>query len=207
MKEKKLFVKMFIVFASFFVLFILSNSQVFAASKTFTFNDGNKVTFDDFPSELNKSDFYIFEDNYNYYIVNYDGSSIILALNSDNNVYSFWKDGTKGEKDGVYPLFLTCFYSKSRKKYTSVSEGTYTSGGPDIVKSYTSAPIYNYDNISETVFHPAKETILVPISKSMDFLAVTKEILGILPIILVVLIGLLALMKAIRVILQMLRKA
>ena len=207
MKEKKLFVKMFIIFASFFVLFILSNSQVFAASKTFTFNDGNKVTFDDFPSEFNKSDFYIFEDKYNYYIINYDGSSIFLALDSDNGVFSFWKDGTNGEKDGVYPLFLTCSYSKSEKHYTSVLESAYTSGAPNIVKNYTSAPIYNYDNISEKVFSPAKETILVPIAQSMDFLAVIKEILEILPMILVVLIGLLGLMKAIRQMLKMLRQA
>ena len=50
MKEKKFFVKMFIVFACFFMLFILSNSQVFASSsKTFTLKSGDEVTFANFP--------------------------------------------------------------------------------------------------------------------------------------------------------------
>ena len=85
----------------------------------------------------------------------------------------------------------------------------YNSGSYKIIYSNEDIIYNNPENNEEkTLFQKAKEpTQLTTIAKSMDFLAVIKEILGILPMILVVLIGLLALMKAIREIFRMLQKA
>lgn len=77
---------------------------------------------------------------------------------------------------------------------------------------YTSHSVrsLNEDNTmgNEEVFQPApQEGELVKATKSIDFLEVLQEILGILPIILLIVIGLLGLRKAINLIFQMLRKA
>lgn len=61
---------------------------------------------------------------------------------------------------------------------------------------------------NEEVFQAApQEGELAKVTKSIDFLEVLQEILGILPIILLIVIGLLALRKAIQVILSLLRQA
>ena len=210
MKSNKLLIKMLIVFASFFVLFLLNNTKVSASSKTFTLGTGQKVVFDDFPSEFIYSNFYVFEDKYNYYVFNCDPAQSFLTCSNTGSFYAVWADGTKGMKDGKAASFLSAFYSKNGKRWTEVVKGS-NSSGIDLISDksyYCSAPIYNYEDLSTVVFQKAKEpTILTPIVKSMDFLAVIQEILGILPIVLAILIGLLSLMKAIRLILRMLRQA
>ena len=210
MKSNKLLIKMLIVFASFFVLFLLNSTKVSASSKTFTLGTGQKVVFDDFPSEFIYSNFYVFEDKYNYYVFNCDPAESFLTCKNNGGFYAVWADGTKGMKDGKAASFLSAFYSKNGKRWTEVVKGS-NSSGVELVSDksyYCSAPIYNYDDLSTVVFQKAKEpTILTPIVKSMDFLAVIQEVLGILPIVLAILIGLLSLMKAIRLILRMLRQA
>lgn len=229
MKEKKLFIKMFIVFACFFMLFILSNSQVFASSsKSFTLKSGEKVIFNNFPDEFIYNDYLVFYDKSTKvsYVFNYDASKIFLGSckikMSDYfhfEVKPFWLDGSSGQVDGFYPgnyfLSATCFADGTfGNVLTASSVGINSSDFGDNYLSTSDVFLlvlgddgsYSLDT-NNTVFSPAKETILVPIAQSMDFLAVTKEILGILPMILVVLIGLLGLMKAIRQMLKMLHQA
>lgn len=210
MKSNKLLIKMLIVFASFFVLFLFNNTKVSASSKTFTLGTGQKVVFDDFPSEFIYSNFYVFEDKYNYYVFNCDPAQSFLTCNNNGSFFAVWADGTKEMKDGKAASFLMAMYSKNGKRWTEVVKGS-NSSGIDLISDksyYCSAPVYNYEDLSTVVFQKAKEpTILTPIVKSMDFLAVIQEVLGILPIVLAILIGLLSLMKAIRLILRMLRQA
>lgn len=195
MKEKKLFVKMFIVFVSFFVLFILSNSQVFA------FNyDGY-----DYP-DLSTDDDYSYilyldlrKESASPFIFCYLSDSKIF-LNADTNYLN-----VKGKfkryvfKNNVWKLDGD-FGSHDRISVIGVLFNEETN-------FFMNSNYVVLDSNGKKVFQPAKGTILVPIAKSMDFLAVIKEILGILPMILVVLIGLLGLMKAIRQMLKMLHQA
>lgn len=223
MKEKKLFVKMFIVFASFFVLFILGNSQVFASS-----DEGR--TFKLKPSELNKEytvfvPYSVVPAEYSHYLFFFDKNEA-NELNSCFDLY-FSKEpfkvsvGFGGDKvysitpGASYLLTRKIIYYASNYSLNMDSADSYTTNSTYGTVSSVSGHSYILDasdnivdtSTGETVFHPAKETILVPIAKSMDFLAVIKEILEILPMILVVLIGLLGLMKAIRQMLKMLRQA
>ena len=232
MEKKKLFIKMLIVFASFFMLFILSNSNVFASSsKSFTLKSGDKVIFDDFPDGFVYNDYLIFYDKKNdvYRVFNYDSSKIHLGLRKTTlddgriefTVKAFWPDGSCDNIDGVYPghysLLSYTYQGKFPYPVSDFSSSAFTLN-EDIGDDYLcTTDIYLMEvddngeyclNNDKKVFLAAKEpSQLTTIAQSMDFLAVIKEILGILPMILAVLIGLLALMKAIREIFRMLRKA
>ena len=222
MKEKKFFVKMFIVFACFFMLFILSNSQVFASSS----KTGDEVTFANFPDEFIYNDYLILYDSRGslYRIFNYDSTKVCLGIETKEesgvvavNVYGFLRDTGKrisgdncllagsGGLNSVSSFFRVSYVDSSMFGVKSL-EGNYFSSSDVFSVSKGADGTYSLDKTNK-VFSVAKETILVPIAQSMDFLAVTKEILGILPMILVVLIGLLGLMKAIRQMLKMLRQA
>ena len=232
MEKKKLFMKMLIVFASFFMLFILNNSNVFAASsKSFTLKSGDKVIFDDFPDGFVYSDYLIFYDKKNdiYRVYNYDASKVHLGFKRttledgrvDCVIKAFWPDGSCDPIDGVYPGH----YSLSSQTYQGkfpYSVSDFSSSGfvsnEDIGDNYlctTDIYLMSVDdngeyclNNDKKVFLAAKEpSQLTTIAKSMDFLAVIKEVLGILPMILVVLIGLLSLRKAIQLMLKMLHQA
>ena len=232
MEKKKLCIKMLIVFASFFMLFILSNSNVFAASsKSFTLKSGDKVIFDDFPDGFVYNDYLIFYDKKTdvYRVFNYDSSKIHLGLRKitlddgriNCTVKAFWPDGSCDKIDGVYPGHYSLSSSTYQGKFpypVSDFSSSRFEFDEDIGDNYLcTTDIYLMDvddngeyclNKDKKVFLAAKEpSQLTTIAKSMDFLAVIKEILGILPMILVVLIGLLALMKAIREIFRMLQKA
>lgn len=223
---------MLIVFASFFMLFILSNSNVFAASsKSFTLKSGDKVIFDDFPDGFVYNDYLIFYDKKTdvYRVFNYDSSKIHLGLRKitlddgriNCTVKAFWPDGSCDKIDGVYPGHYSLSSSTYQGKFpypVSDFSSSRFEFDEDIGDNYLcTTDIYLMDvddngeyclNKDKKVFLAAKEpSQLTTIAKSMDFLAVIKEILGILPMILVVLIGLLALMKAIREIFRMLQKA
>lgn len=228
MEKKKLCIKMFIIFASFFMLFILSNSNVFAAENDYTFHDpyfDKDVTIKNFEpiSEDYKYHFVLCSDRgssssggYNkcvfYEIVfstapfvyhkeessvygdsavfSTEGSSYVYTLqNYDTSFHSSYnlKDESYS-KPGVYYTTLSCYL---RINHTCISNH-------DVVDKVT----------GETVFQKAKEpSQLTTIAQSMDFLAVIKEVLGILPTILAVLIGLLSLRKAIQLMLKMLHQA
>lgn len=216
MKEKKLFVKMFIVLASFFVLFILSNSQVFAAESKdlkFELKSGKKVVLHDKYSRFSYDGFLLIPFDSGYALVNYDSSKVFVAIDSSTSIcQAFWLDGSSDAIDGAKPSFCSARFDLEGNQISgfSISNSCYTVGvdvAIDVSDFYANKPVYDLKNLKDTVFSPAKETILVPIAKSMDFLAVIKEILEILPMILVVLIGLLGLMKAIRLMLKMLHQA
>lgn len=232
MEKKKLFIKMLIVFASFFMLFILSNSNVFAASsKSFTLKSGDKVIFDDFPDGFVYNDYLIFYDKKNdtYRVFNYDSSKVHLGLrkttleNGKVNcvLKAFWPDGSCDKIDGVYPGHYSLSSSTYQGKFPyPVSDFSSSSFdfAEDIGDNYLcTTDIYLMEvddngeyclNKDKKVFLAAKEpSQLTTIAKSMDFLAVIKEVLGILPTILAVLIGLLSLRKAIQLMLKMLHQA
>lgn len=227
MEKKKLCIKMFIIFASFFVLFILSNSNVFAAENDYTFHDPY------FDKDVTIKNFKPISEDYKYHIVlcTDEGSSSAggykkyvsykIAFSTAPIVCSEYSnvDGKGLEfstKGSSYWYLLQNYDTRFHSSY-NLKDESYSKPGvwltifsPSMNRKYTC--ISNHDVVDKdtgkTVFQKAKEpTQLTIIAKSMDFLAVIKEILGILPMILVVLIGLLALMKAIREIFRMLQKA
>lgn len=218
---------MFIIFASFFVLFILSNSNVFAAENDYTFHDPY------FDKDVTIKNFKPISEDYKYHIVlcTDEGSSSAggykkyvsykIAFSTAPIVCSEYSnvDGKGLEfstKGSSYWYLLQNYDTRFHSSY-NLKDESYSKPGvwltifsPSMNRKYTC--ISNHDVVDKdtgkTVFQKAKEpTQLTIIAKSMDFLAVIKEILGILPMILVVLIGLLALMKAIREIFRMLQKA
>ena len=161
MKSNKLLIKMLIVFASFFVLFLLNSTKVSASSKTFTLGTGQKVVFDDFPSEFIYSNFYVFEDKYNYYVFNCDPAQSFLTYKNTDSFYAVWADGTKKMKDGRAAPFLSAFYSKNGKRWTEVVKGS-NSSGVELVSDksyYCSTPVYDYDDLSTVVFRKAPQTV------------------------------------------------
>lgn len=229
MEKKKLCIKMFIIFASFFVLFILSNSNVFAAENDYTFHDPY------FDKDVTIKNFKPISEDYKYHIVlcTDEGSSSAggykkyvsykiafstapivcseyLSANGDGKGLDF---STKGSSYS----YLLQNYDFGFKSSFDLKDESYGKPGvwasifhPTMHREYTC--ISNHDVVDKdtgkTVFQKAKEpTQLTIIAKSMDFLAVIKEILGILPMILVVLIGLLSLRKAIQLMLKMLHQA
>lgn len=227
MEKKKLCIKMFIIFASFFVLFILSNSNVFAAENDYTFHDPY------FDKDVTIKNFKPISEDYKYHIVlcTDEGSSSAggykkyvsykIAFSTAPIVCSEYSnvDGKGLEfstKGSSYWYLLQNYDTRFHSSY-NLKDESYSKPGvwltifsPSMNRKYTC--ISNHDVVDKdtgkTVFQKAKEpTQLTIIAKSMDFLAVIKEILGILPMILVVLIGLLALMKAIKEIFRMLQKA
>lgn len=227
MEKKKLCIKMFIIFASFFVLFILSNSNVFAAENDYTFHDPY------FDKDVTIKNFKPISEDYKYHIAlcTDEGSSSAggykkyvsykIAFSTAPIVCSEYSnvDGKGLEfstKGSSYWYLLQNYDTRFHSSY-NLKDESYSKPGvwltifsPSMNRKYTC--ISNHDVVDKdtgkTVFQKAKEpTQLTIIAKSMDFLAVIKEILGILPMILVVLIGLLALMKAIREIFRMLQKA
>lgn len=227
MEKKKLCIRMFIIFASFFVLFILSNSNVFAAENDYTFHDPY------FDKDVTIKNFKPISEDYKYHIVlcTDEGSSSAggykkyvsykIAFSTAPIVCSEYSnvDGKGLEfstKGSSYWYLLQNYDTRFHSSY-NLKDESYSKPGvwltifsPSMNRKYTC--ISNHDVVDKdtgkTVFQKAKEpTQLTTIAKSMDFLAVIKEILGILPMILVVLIGLLALMKAIKEIFRMLQKA
>lgn len=238
MEKKKLCIKMFIIFASFFVLFILRNSNVFASSNKsvdFTYDNNNYTVA--IPSGLQdyKYHFCLLQDwgtSYDLYMFGADSPFIFTqashpTLDYSEYVYIATKDKssfkdyrTKFSKKTIKEC-VNSFIDNSFEQYIDMtfvdgngvpSQGLfiqYNSGSYKIIYSNEDIIYNNPENNEEkTLFQKAKEpTQLTIIAKSMDFLAVIREILGILPMILVVLIGLLALMKAIKEIFRMLQKA
>ena len=238
MEKKKLCIKMFIIFASFFVLFILSNSNVFAASNKsvdFTYDNNNYTVA--IPSGLQdyKYHFCLLQDwgtSYDLYMFGADSPFIFTqashpTLDYSKYVYIATKDKssfkdyrTKSSKKTIKEC-VNSFIDNSFEQYIDMTfvDGNgvpnqglfiqYNSGSYKIIYSNEDIIYNNPENNEEkTLFQKAKEpTQLITIAKSMDFLAVIKEILGILPMILVVLIGLLSLRKAIQLMLKMLHQA
>ena len=206
MKEKKLFINIFIVFASFFMLFILSNSQVFASSDKFSFVGPNDIVYEVpiFSSLIGSNDYFINSDSDGH--GNITGFSLyILSDKSNCYVTDKWLCFKKPTDIVFYRFFIGGDKWVYQNKWTG-----FNSSGFCGIDNFVYSSFDIKDINGKIFFQPAKEvkeTVLVPIAQSMDFLAVTKEILGILPIILVVLIGLLGLMKAIRQMLKMLRQA
>ena len=230
MEKKKLCIKMFIIFASFFMLFILSNSNVFAASdKEFTVH--NKLIDDDItivvPDDVfasmtkDKPYFYIYDNSSNgYFVYNFVCSSNpfgAVATGNEDNPYLLYVNGSLLSRSLYFDKNNSKYYYNSAYTVSPYTKETTTYtvvNGMGLQKSvYYSYDIFKYDVdnnklTNETVFRKAKEpTQLITIAQSMDFLAVIKEILGILPMILVVLIGLLSLRKAIQLMLKMLHQA
>ena len=225
MEKKKLCIKMFIIFASFFVLFILSNSNVFAAENDYTFHDPY------FDKDITIKNFEPISEDYKYYFVLCldRGSGSGYSKNVDYNIVFGTAPFVYHEEsnvDGNVGVFSTegSSYSYSLQNYNTAFKSSYNlkdlshSSPGNFLSSFSfrlkfvHTCITNYDIVSKdtgkTVFQKAKEpTQLTIIAKSMDFLAVIKEILGILPMILVVLIGLLSLRKAIQLMLKMLHQA
>ena len=233
MEKKKLCIRMFIIFASFFVLFILSNSNVFASSNKsvdFTYDNNNYTVA--IPSGLQdyKYHFCLLQDwgtSYDLYMFGADSPFIFTQASNREYVYIASKDKssfkdyrTKSSKKTIKEC-VNSFIDNSFEQYIDMtfvdgngvpSQGLfiqYNSGSYKIIYSNEDIIYNNPENNEEkTLFQKAKEpTQLTTIAKSMDFLAVIKEILGILPMILVVLIGLLSLRKAIQLMLKMLHQA
>lgn len=238
MEKKKLFIKMLIVFASFFMLFILSNSNVFAASNKsvdFTYEDNNYTV--GIPSALQdyKYHFCLLQDwgtSYDLYMFGADSPFIFTQASHPTSDYSKYvyiatKDRssfkyyqTRVSKSTIKEC-VNSFIDNSFEQYIDMTyvDGNgvpaqglfipYNSGAYKIIYSNEDIVYNNPENNEEkTLFQKAKEpSQLTTIAKSMDFLAVIKEVLGILPMILVVLIGLLSLRKAIQLMLKMLHQA
>lgn len=227
MEKKKLCIKMFIIFASFFVLFILSNSNVFAAENDYTFHDPY------FDKDVTIKNFKPISEDYKYHIVlcTDEGSSSAggykkyvsykIAFSTAPIVCSEYSnvDGKGLEfstKGSSYWYLLQNYDIRFHSSY-NLKDESYSKPGvwasivnSSVNRKYTC--ISNHDVVDKdtgkTVFQKAKEpTQLTTIAKSMDFLAVIKEVLGILPTILAVLIGLLSLRKAIQLMLKMLHQA
>lgn len=227
MEKKKLCIKMFIIFASFFVLFILSNSNVFAAENDYTFHDPY------FDKDVTIKNFKPISEDYKYHIVlcTDEGSSSAggykkyvsykIAFSTAPIVcYEYSNVDGKGlefSTKGSSYWYLLQNYDFGFKSSFDLKDESYSKPGvwasivnSSVNRKYTC--ISNHDVVDKdtgkTVFQKAKEpSQLTIIAKSMDFLAVIKEILGILPMILVVLIGLLSLRKAIQLMLKMLHQA
>lgn len=227
MEKKKLCIKMFIVFASFFMVFILSNSNVFAAENDYTFHDPY------FDKDVTIKNFKPISEDYKYHIVlcTDEGSSSAggykkyvsyqIAFSTAPVVcYEYSNVDGKGlefSTKGSSYSYLLQNYDFGFKSSFDLKDESYGKPGvwasifhPTMHREYTC--ISNHDVVDKdtgkTVFQKAKEpSQLTIIAKSMDFLAVIKEILGILPMILVVLIGLLSLRKAIQLMLKMLHQA
>lgn len=233
MEKKKLFIKMLIVFASFFMLFILSNSDVFAASNKsvdFTYDNNNYTVA--IPSGLQdyKYHFCLLQDwgtSYDLYMFGADSPFIFTQASNREYVYIAPKDKssfkyyrTRVSKATIKEC-VNSFIDNSFEQYVDMTfvDGNgvpvqglfiqYNSGMFKIIYSNEDIIYNNPENNEEkTLFQKAKEpSQLTTIAKSMDFLAVIKEVLGILPTILAVLIGLLSLRKAIQLMLKMLHQA
>lgn len=229
---------MFIIFASFFMLFILSNSNVFAASTTCSFYDdeiGHSVTIKNLPEEVSDYEYMVLGKNITKWS---DGSGCygVFIFLSNFPIYTdesgeYLVNSNVGEGGKYLRLFCYPYYnakvaldlSKTPKEFDFSTDsnsncsagvvrdgyikysGTGLSPSRDLLYSNCDILVEGTDKV---VFQKAKEpTQLTTIAKSMDFLAVIKEILGILPMILVVLIGLLSLRKAIQLMLKMLHQA
>ena len=229
---------MLIVFASFFMLFILSNSNVFAASNKsvdFTYEDNNYTVA--IPSGLQdyKYHFCLLQDwgaSYDLYMFGADSPFIFTQASHPTSDYSKYvyiatKDRssfkyyqTRVSKSTIKEC-VNSFIDNSFEQYIDMTyvDGNgvpaqglfipYNSGAYKIIYSNEDIVYNNPENNEEkTLFQKAKEpSQLTTIAKSTDFLAVIKEVLGILPMILVVLIGLLSLRKAIQLMLKMLHQA
>lgn len=227
MEKKKLCIKMFVIFASFFMLFLLSNSNVFAAENDYTFHDPY------FDKDITIKNFKPISEDYKYHIVlcTDEGSSSAggykkcvsykIAFSTAPIVCSEYSnvDGKGLEfstKGSSYWYLLQNYDTRFHSSY-NLKDESYSKPGvwlsiinSSVNRKYTC--ISNHDVVDKdtgkTVFQKAKEpTQLTTIAKSMDFLAVIKEVLGILPTILAVLIGLLSLRKAIQLMLKMLHQA
>ena len=233
MEKKKLFMKMLIVFASFFMLFILSNSNVFAASNKsvdFTYDNNNYTVA--IPSGLQdyKYHFCFLQDwgtSYDLFMFGADSPFIFTQASNREYVYiapkdkSSFKDYRTRVSKATIKECVNSFIDNSFEQYldmTSVDSNgepfkglfvQYNTGMFKIIYSNEDIIYNNPENNEEkTLFQKAKEpSQLITIAKSTDFLAVIKEVLGILPTILVVLIGLLSLRKAIQLMLKMLHQA
>lgn len=217
---KNLTLKLFIIFAIFFVfVFSLSicsfadNEEIsyldfnnvtrsFTLSKTitnfkyvlFTYKNMNNTTavtiyMTDFEFYFNENDncFYSLDNESHdvYYL------SDMLATDQQNINFQ--------NKINTYPIdkFL-------RSSWDCISGSSTSDGLVNVV--YSNYNIKNKDG--NVVFQAApQEGELTTIAKSIDFSTVLAEILGILPMTLLVLIGILSLMKAIKLLLQTLRKA
>lgn len=181
MKEKKLFVKMFIVFASFFVLFILGNSQVFASS-----DEGR--TFKLKPSELNKEytvfvPYSVVPAEYSHYLFFFQKNEA-NELNSCFDLY-FSKEpfkvsvGLGGDKvysitpGASYLLTRKIIYYASNYSLNMDSADSYTTNST--YGSVSSVSSYSYilnasDNIvdistGETVFQGAPRIQVEPLTE------------------------------------------
>lgn len=234
MEKKRLFIKMLIVFASFFMLFILSNSNVFAAeSGTITFHDSilNKDVKVILPSDIpdgftyravsvqkivDKSSGVVFS-NYSIYFASHpfvsdivDGNLLFyLDVPAGQSFKSVCYDaGALQNSSTSFKSVLDCSTYNFSKFYVRDTLYVGIVGARDDVDVlYTNHDIVDKAT-RETVFQKAKEpSQLTTIAQSMDFLAVIKEVLGILPTILAILIGLLSLRKAIQLMLKMLHQA
>lgn len=228
MEKKKLCIKMFIIFASFFMLFILSNSNVFAAENDYTFHDpyfDKDVTIKNFEpiSEDYKYHFVLCSDRgpsssggYNkcvFYEIAFSTAPFVYHK-EESSVYG---DSAVFSTEGSSYSYLLQNYDTSFKSSYNLKDESYSKPGVwfttlSVATNIEHICVSNHDIVDkvtgETVFQKAKEpSQLTTIAQSMDFLAVIKEVLGILPTILAVLIGLLSLRKAIQLMLKMLHQA
>ena len=228
MEKKKLCMKMFIIFASFFMLIILCNSNVFAAENNYTFHD---LYFD---KDVTIKNFEPISEDYKYYFVlcSDRGSSssggynkcVFYQIAFSTAPFVYHKEESSGNGDSAvfstegssYSYLLQNYDVRFNSSY-NLKDESYSK--PGVWFTTLSVPtniericLSNHDIVDkvtgETVFQKAKEPgQLTTIVQSMDFLAVIKEVLGILPMILVVLIGLLSLRKVIQLMLKMLHQA
>ena len=228
MEKKKLCMKMFSIFASFFMLFILCNSNVFAAENNYTFHDPY------FDKDVTIKNFEPISEDYKYYFVlcSDRGSSssggynkcVFYQIAFSTAPFVYHKEESSGNGDSAvfstegssYSYLLQNYDVRFNSSY-NLKDESYSK--PGVWFTTLSVPtniericLSNHDIVDkvtgETVFQKAKEPgQLTTIVQSMDFLAVIKEVLGILPMILVVLIGLLSLRKVIQLMLKMLHQA
>lgn len=144
-----------------------------------------------------------------------NGYTYFVYIFCSNKEFYALEDGKSITTEGV--VYRPNFYKYPSTKFNYTidlsSDSIYSSYNPS-TSPYVmvlSNVLYSNANINDVngnqVFLPApQEGELVKVTKSISFLEVFQEILGILPIILLIVIGLLGLRKAINLIFQMLRK-
>lgn len=215
---KKLSLKLFIIFSFTFLLFILSNSNVYA-SVNVDFNGSSYVLPDlpDFPSNgiyifrlayadnielifFPKIDCFIQNrQNENDFIILVPNDITVLRwVTRKSNSYKSWEEGTS----------VSSFYTLNSTVYPDYAGRTYFSSYAKAYMMYSSVDIV-LDDTNETVFQvaPAVTGQIATKITSVDFSMVLLEVLGLLPMILVIVIGLIALMKAIKLLFSIFQNA
>jgi len=152
----------------------------------------------------------------------YLSTTPIIVSNYDDNNYRLSTEQSSGR---MCEFIISPYKSSLAQDYYTLDDNIIVLNIDNYIANRGKIPtVTNYDyceknfifstydillsDTQDVVFQAApQEGELTTIAKSIDFSTVLAEILGILPMTLLVLIGILSLMKAIKLLLQMLRKA